>query len=152
MELDMLPLIEAKLAIAAPADVVWDVLTGAKTAPAWLGCLKYKKARLGRTFFMQPDPAKRAARNTSGAMHCEIIELSAPERFVFSWFTPGDPITTVTIELASSEHGTDVAITHAGWDQFPEDAIADMRDGLENSWTNHFLPALQLEVEKRVSR
>jgi len=151
MERDTQPLIEAKHAIAAPVDVVWDVLTGAKTAPAWLGCLSYKKARLGRVFYMQPDPAKRAARRKNGAMHCEILELSAPERFVFSWFAPGAPVTTVTIELEASAHGTEVALTHDGWDQFPPAAIAPVRDGLANSWTSHFLPALEREVEKRVS-
>ena len=104
------PLSDIKLSIMidAPLDVVWRNMTETDRVPLWLGCLKYEK-RLGQTFYMQQDADKRAANDIEGATHCEVLELSEPERFVFSWFLPGTPKTTVTIALAAvAENRTSV--------------------------------------------
>ena len=90
--------IEHRITIEASADRVWDLLTDPARVTAWLGCMEYR-AEVGHLFYMQPDAAKRAAGNTAGATHCEILEIAPPTRLAFSWFLPGTPRTTVTLTL-----------------------------------------------------
>lgn len=128
---------------------VWEVLTSEATVPHWLGCMDYRR-EVGATFFMQQDPALKAKHDTTGSTHCTIQLLDAPSKFVFSWFQPGTPETTVEIHLfADGADKTFVRLLHDGWDQFPPDAVRPFYDALSNGWRSAVLPNLKRAAEKK---
>lgn len=142
----LLPII-AETRIAAPIERVWSVLTGERTVPQWLGALDYK-AEVGSTFFMQQDPAKRAARDTDGATWCDVALLQKPHKFDFSWYVPGTPQTMVQISVFSE--GAEISfvrLMHDGWDDFEREAIEDFYNGLAAGWRDDVLPGLKRLVE-----
>ena len=140
--------IVAETAIDASAARVWDVLTSAKTVPQWLGAMDYTPV-VGATFFMQQDPELKARGDTSGATHCTIRLMDAPSKFVFSWFEPGTPETTVEFHVfAEGEGRTTVRLIHDGWDQFPADAVRPFYDQLSQGWRANGLPGLKRLAEK----
>ncbi len=142
-----LPSIVETIEIEASPTVVWRFLSDPALVPGWLGCMRFS-GTVGSTFFMQMDAEKRAADNVEGATHCEILELHAPERFVFSWFLPETPRTTVSIKLTGhAAGGTTVTLEHSGWDQFEPGAIEAIRSALEGGWRSFVLPGLKSAVE-----
>ncbi len=134
--------------IDAPRDAVWRTLTDPKQVPQWLGCMNYSGA-VGSTFHMQPDRARQAAGDISGATHCDLEELSAPEAIVFSWYMPGTPKTRVAIRLeALGVAKTRATLTHSGWNQFPPEMVAAIHQMLDGGWKSFVLPGLKREAEK----
>ncbi len=134
--------IEHRIMIEASADRVWDCLTDPVRVAAWLGCLQFR-TEVGHRFYMQPDPAKRAAGDIDGATHCEILEITPPTRLSFSWFLPGTPRTTVTLTLEARDGGvTQVTLTHTGWDQFEADDVRAIHEQLTLGWRDFVLPGL----------
>jgi uncharacterized protein YndB with AHSA1/START domain len=138
--------ISQSIDIAAPVERVWRVLTSEGLVEEWLGCLGYR-AVVGTVFYMQPDAARRAAGDATGATHCELLALEPPVLMTFSWFMPGTPKTTVNIALAPERGGTRVTLTHSGWDQFDPDQVRAIRDGLDGGWSSFVLPQLKRVVE-----
>jgi uncharacterized protein YndB with AHSA1/START domain len=133
--------------IEATPESVWTYLVEPEHVSVWLGCLRYEK-RVGHVFYMQSEAAKRREDDVSGATHCEVLELSEPSRFMFSWYVPDTPETTVTIDLAPrGAGGTRVTLEHAGWDRFEPDAILQIRNALEGGWRSYVLPGLKATVE-----
>ena len=162
--------IEHRITIEAGIDRAWEVLTDPSHVAAWLGCLQYR-AEVGHLFYMQPDPAKRAAGDIDGATHCEILEITPPTRLArhsspggsawrpskpadvrtvplrgrlaFSWFLPGTPRTTVTLTLEARDGGaTQVTLVHTGWDQFEADDVRAIHEQLTLGWRDFVLPGL----------
>ena len=60
--------------------------------------------------------------------HGEYLEISRPERLVFTWNSPSVQNTTVTVELREVEEGTEVTITH-------ELSSLDDCKGHQEGWT-----------------
>ena len=146
-EAPLVPIV-AETSINAPTARVWVALTSAATVPQWLGCMDYQPA-VGATFFMQQDPELKARRDTSGATHCTIQLMEQPSKFVFSWFEPGTPETTVEFHLfGEGDSTTTVRLIHDGWDQFPADAVRPFYDQLSTGWRHDVLPALKRLAEK----
>jgi uncharacterized protein YndB with AHSA1/START domain len=144
----LLPIV-AEIAISAPIDHVWDVLTAEASVPLWLGCMNYR-ASLGSTFHMQPDGAKREAGDTSGATHCDIVLLQQPNKFNFSWYVPGTPQTLVQISLFSEgPEQSFVRLLHFGCDQFPAAAVQGFYDQLKIAWGQAVLPNLKRVAEQK---
>jgi uncharacterized protein YndB with AHSA1/START domain len=146
---DVLLPIVAEIQIDAPIDHVWEIMTGEASVPGWLGCLDYRRA-VGTTFFMQPDPAKRAAGDRSGATHCDVVLLKPPHKFDFTWYVPGTPATLVEISLFSE--GPDrsfVRLVHSGWQQFPVDAVRAFHAQLAGGWKSAVLPGLKAAAGRR---
>ena len=132
--------------VDVPLDHLWDVMTGDTMVPQWLGCMNYA-ARAGHTFHMQSDAAKRASGDLSGATHCDVISLERPV-FLFSWYMPGTPKTTVSFRLeALGRERTRVIFEHAGWEQFPAEMVRGIRDALAGGWTSAVLPNLKRAAE-----
>lgn len=139
--------ISQSIAIAAPPERVWQVLVGEGLVEQWLGCIGYR-AEIGHVFYMQQDPAKRAAGDSTGATHCELLALDPPRQMRFSWFYPDTPKTEVTITLEATPDGTHVALLHSGWDQFEGEQIAAIRDALDGGWSSFVLPQLKAVAER----
>lgn len=148
---EALPPIVCSIAIDAPVDHVWRVLTAPEEVSHWLGCLRYT-GEPGSTFYMQPDAARRAADDLAGATHCDVESLEAPHRFTFSWYMPGTPKTFVHFLLESNGEGTDVTLRHEGWDQFPPEMVAPIRDMLAGGWSGFVLPSLRDRASESFAR
>lgn len=139
--------IEHAITIARPRTVVWTAMTEAGLVEEWLGCLNFRP-EIGATFYMQPDPARRAAGDIAGATHCELEALDAPARMRFSWFMPGTPKTHVELTLREDgPQSTSVRLVHTGWDQFDADQIRAIRDMLDGGWSSYVLPGLKRTAE-----
>ena len=133
--------------IDATRESVWRTLTDPTQVPGWLGCLNYTGEK-GSTFHMQPDRAKHAAGDVSGATHCDVEELDPPERFVFSWYMPGTPKTKVAIRLeALGPAKTRATLTHSGWDAFPPEMVRAIHQMLDGGWKSFVLPGLKKAAE-----
>ena len=144
----MLADIHESIDIEASPERVWETVTSPGLVAEWLGCLGFDGV-VGSTFYMQPDPAKRAAGDTSGATHCELEALDPPHSLLFSWFVPGTPKTHVRIELSgTSATSTRVRLTHSGWDQFDEAEMKGLRDMLAGGWKSFVLPSLKGVAER----
>ena len=138
--------IATDLVINRPPERVWEVMTREGLVEEWLGCMRYK-SEVGHIFYMQPDPAKRAADDVAGATHCEMLALDAPRVMRFSWFYPDMPRTEVEIRLTAEGESTRVNLVHRGWDQFDGEMIQQIRDGLAGGWSSYVLPALKRVAE-----
>jgi uncharacterized protein YndB with AHSA1/START domain len=144
---DVLRPILAEIAVEAPIERLWQVMTSEGTTPDWLGCMNYHAA-VGATFHMQPDAAKRKAGDVSGATHCDIITLKPPHKFDFTWYMPGTLQTVVEISLFSE--GPDrsfVRLVHSGWEQFPAEQVRVFHDQLAAGWRDNVLPNLKRAAE-----
>jgi uncharacterized protein YndB with AHSA1/START domain len=123
------------------------VLTGEASVPVWLGSMNYRPAT-GSTFHMQPDGARRAAGDITGATHCDIVLLQKPHKFNFSWYVPGTPQTLVQISVFSEGPSNSfVRLMHFGWDQFPPEAVQGFYDQLSTAWGGAILPSLKRRAE-----
>ena len=141
-----LPDLQHRITIEASVDRVWTAVTDPDHVADWLGCLQFRAAA-GHLFYMQPDAAKRAAGDTDGATHCEVLEITPPTRLAFSWFLPGTPKTTVTLTLAARDTGiTEVTLSHAGWDQFDRTQVQAIHEQLQHGWRDFVLPGLRRVV------
>lgn len=146
---EQLPAIIAEIAIEAPIGHVWDVMTSEATVPEWLGCMSYRR-ELGAVFYMQQDATRREGGDRAGATHCRVDVLEPPSRFVFAWFVPGTPETTVTIALREDRPGrTLVRLSHEGWDQFLAKMVKPFHEQLKSGWSSGALPALKRAAEQR---
>ncbi|HEX4298346.1 MAG TPA: SRPBCC domain-containing protein [Devosia sp.] len=142
----LLPIV-AEISIAAPMDKVWQVATGEATVAGWLGAIDYKAA-VGTTFFMQQDPARRAARDTEGATWCDVLLLEEPTKFAFSWYLPGTPKTMVQLDLSpDGPDRTFVRVIHDGWDDFEREAMEEFYEALARGWQDDVLPRLKKLAE-----
>jgi uncharacterized protein YndB with AHSA1/START domain len=135
--------IEAGIDISAPIERVWRVLTGEGLVEQWLGCQQFK-AELGHVFYMQPDAARRAANDITGAIHCQVERMEPPNRFVFTWYYPDQPKKTlVELTLQATPDGTRARLLHSGWGEFDEADVRAVRDTLVGGWTSYVLPNLR---------
>ena len=141
-----LPDITSAIEINAPIARVWRVLTEEDLVGHWLGCIGFR-AQVGATFYMQHDPARRAASDLTGATHCAIQEVTPPTCLRFSWFVPCTPETRVTIELSEADGVTTARLTHAGWDQFDADQLQAIHQMLSGGWRSAVMPGLKRVAE-----
>ena len=144
----MLADIAESIDVDASVERVWAVISTPELVAEWLGRLGFTGV-IGSTFYMQPDAAKRASGDTSGATHCELEALDPPRAMLFSWFLPDTPKTHVRIELTEvSPAATEVRLTHSGWDQFDEQEMKGLRDMLAGGWKSFVLPGLKDVAER----
>ncbi len=135
--------IDQSIEIDAPQARVWQALTEAGLVEQWLGCIGFRPEP-GALFYMQPDPAKRAAGDISGSTHCELEALEPPRLMSFTWFMPGTPKTLVCIELVpAGETRTVARLVHSGWERFDPEDVRAVRDMLDGGWSSFVLPGLK---------
>lgn len=101
--------IEITRLLRFPRQMVWQALTESAHLEAWLMPNDFLPV-VGRRFTFQTKPAP----GFDGIVHCEVLELLAPERLVIAW--RGGPLDTrVTFELKEAAEGTLLTLRHAGF-------------------------------------
>ena len=138
--------IQSIIEIARPREQVWRAVTEPDLVGRWMGCLRFLPAP-GHIFYLQPDRARRAAEDVTGAIACRIEVLDRPRRISFSWGFPDTPDTFVDIRLSNIAGGTHVRLTHSGWDRFDDRETEGVRGGLGHAWHDVALPALRRVAE-----
>lgn len=84
---------------AHPIERVWRALTSSEALAAWLMPNDFVPEAGHRfTFTTKPAPG------FDGTVHCQVLEIDAPTRMVWSW--KGGPIDT-TLTFTLTPHGTD---------------------------------------------
>lgn len=100
-------------------EVVWRALTTADLIGQWLMPNDFK-AELGHRFTFRAKPMG----DWDGTVQCEVLEITPPQRLVYSWKggsaqNPGYGSvldSTVTWTLDPVEGGTRLTLVHAGFD------------------------------------
>jgi uncharacterized protein YndB with AHSA1/START domain len=92
-----------------PLEAVWRAFATSDALAQWLMPNTFEP-RVGHRFEFQTKPAP----GFDGIVRCEVLELNAPHRLVFSWVGGGID-TRVTFELRAEASGTSVTLSHTGF-------------------------------------
>lgn len=95
-----------------PRQMVWHALTDSAQLGAWLMPNDFR-AEPGHRFTFRTKPAP----GFDGIVHCEVLELRAPERLVITW-RGGALDTRVSFELHNAGAGTRLVLRHQGFAGF----------------------------------
>jgi uncharacterized protein YndB with AHSA1/START domain len=94
-----------------PIDRVWHALTDPGMIERWLMTPNGFEAKVGARFILR----ETSRADCSGQVECEVLELSPPNRMVWSWRGAEDPTTTrLVIDLEVDERGTRLTLRHTG--------------------------------------
>ena len=94
-----------------PIDRVWHALTDPGMIERWLMRPDGYEAKVGARFILRETPHA----DCRGQVECEVLELSPPNRMVWSWRGAEDPTTTrLVIDLEVDERGTRLTLRHTG--------------------------------------
>jgi uncharacterized protein YndB with AHSA1/START domain len=94
-----------------PIDRVWQALTDPAMIERWLMRPDGYEAKVGARFTLRDTTGADCV----GQVECEVLELSAPHRVVWSWRGAEDPATTrLVIGLEADERGTRLTLRHTG--------------------------------------
>jgi uncharacterized protein YndB with AHSA1/START domain len=104
--------IDVTMTYPYPADRVWTALTSSEALSAWFMPNDFKPA-VGHRFTFCARPFR--ALGFDGTVRCEVLELSPPERMVWSW-AGGNIDTTVTFTLEETAEGTRLRMRQVGFD------------------------------------
>ena len=92
-----------------PIEKVWAVVTNASALSQWLMPTE-SELKLGQKFFLWEDFSSREI----GRVECELIEMAAPHRMVWSWKSQGqEKPSHLVFELESTEGGSNLTLKHA---------------------------------------
>jgi uncharacterized protein YndB with AHSA1/START domain len=99
-----------------PPEKVWVALTNRKAIAEWLMPNNFEP-EVGRKFRLQCDPFGPCA----GLNECEVLEVEAPRRLVYSWINgmrnrskmKGEPM-VITWTLIPEDGGTRLVLEHVG--------------------------------------
>ena len=101
--------IEITRILRYPREMVWQALTDAALLGAWLMPNDFRP-EIGHRFTFRTKPAP----GFDGTVHCEVLELSPPERLVIRW--QGGPLDTrVSFDLSETNEGTLLTLRHTGF-------------------------------------
>jgi uncharacterized protein YndB with AHSA1/START domain len=110
-------------------EVVWDALTTREAISAWLMPTDDFAAIIGHRFHFRTKPAL----GFDGLVTCEVLEVQAPNRLVFSW--QGGPLkqTIVTFDLQRDGNNTRLMLRHEGFQGLVPVLTANI---LKRGWIN----------------
>ena len=91
--------------VAYPREMVWEALTDGRQLAAWLMPNDFRP-EVGHRFTFTTKPAP----GFDGVVRCEVLDLRAPERLVFTW-KGGALDTVVSFDLSDSDPGAETVKT-----------------------------------------
>ena len=104
-----------------PVEAVWCALTDRRALAEWLMPNDFE-AQVGHKFIFKTDPMPLCG---PGVTHCQVLELEAPRRMVWSWDQvpkpgkPAPPTMTVEWRLAPEKDGTRLVLEQRGLEGQP---------------------------------
>jgi uncharacterized protein YndB with AHSA1/START domain len=111
---------------AKPIDAVWRAVTDQRILARWLMDNDFEP-RVGHKFTLRDPPTS----TWRGWVECEVLEMEAPRRMVWSWNSgmDGESTTRLTFELRVDGSGTRLTLCHNG------DALPLQKESLHAGWT-----------------
>jgi uncharacterized protein YndB with AHSA1/START domain len=110
-------------------------------------------ARRPRSCTMDPRPEGRIIEH--GPEHEEyvwgtVLTWEPPRRVAFTWHPGQDERAAQIVEVTFSDvaGGTEVVLTHSGFDRLAEEQAALVREGYNNGWESVFTSAFREHVEQ----
>jgi uncharacterized protein YndB with AHSA1/START domain len=95
-----------------PPERVWRALTEPQALGEWLMPSTFQP-KVGHVFQFRTDPAS----GFDGVIHCQVLEVDAPHRLVYSWLGGWAPQPTfVTWTLEPVAEGTKLRLDHTGFE------------------------------------
>ncbi|MFC7048570.1 SRPBCC family protein [Emcibacter nanhaiensis] len=127
-------MISLTLAIKAKPATVWSCLTNNEHIANWWGEEVSLEPRVGGTFeerWLDREGEERATRGTVKA-----VEENA--KLHLTWADPEWEVETeVIITLSPTEDGTELVLSHTGWEGFMGDLMDSLREDHEAGWQSH---------------
>lgn len=123
--------------LAHPPQAVWQALTDPAKLARWLMPTTFVPV-IGHRFTFTTMPVPR--QGFDGIVHCQVLQLRAPELLSISWRT-SDLDTTVTWRLVPEGRGTRLLLSHDGFDDRNPHPQATMRI-LGSGWRGHMITRL----------
>ena len=107
--------IRTSVFIRAPRDKVWAALTTAEGVDGWWGTRGSEvDLRPGGTITLRWRDWG-AEKDMNMDRECVVLEVAEPERLVYQWGDPADPLTTVEYELEERDGGTLLRVREHGF-------------------------------------
>ena len=122
--------------IAAPIERVWACLTETAQLRNWWNQGVRLDPRHGGSFEEPWTDAEGHQTVTRGT----VLGIYPPRKLQLSWTDEDWPIETeVSLELQPTRtgSGTRLALSHAGWQAFPEDDRDDLEEAHRSGWSHH---------------
>ncbi|WP_344234055.1 SRPBCC domain-containing protein [Kribbella hippodromi] len=138
---DDLTVIEVDQYFPHPPAKLWRALTTPELMAEWLMPNDFRPA-VGHRFTFQAKAVGQTG--FSGAIACEVLELTPPKRLRISWCDAADPdgmATEVAWTLQPEGKGTRLFLEHSGFD--PDDPTQQLaRRFMNGGWRSHVLRRL----------
>jgi uncharacterized protein YndB with AHSA1/START domain len=136
-----LPDIVRTIMMDAPINKVWNAVATQEGLAAWLMPNDFKPV-LGHKFTFVSQPK----RDWDGIVHCEVKELSPPNRLGFSW--EGSNLNQyVYFELREVSEQTEFTLVHAGWSE----EHMELREVMYHGW-GYITEGLREKIGERNGR
>lgn len=94
-----------------PPERVWRAITDPSLIERWMLMKNDFKAEVGHRFELHD-----VSGNWDGFMTCEVIDVQAPHKLVYSFMSAGmQSRTLVHIQLSATDEGTHLKLEHSGF-------------------------------------
>jgi uncharacterized protein YndB with AHSA1/START domain len=96
--------------LAHSPEKLWRALTESALIADWLMANDFA-AVVGHRFTLRTEPAH----GWNGVVEGEVLEVEAPRRLVYTWFSEGGPDTVVAWTLEPAAEGTRLVMEQSGF-------------------------------------
>lgn len=102
--------IRQEVELPFPVERVWKALTDAREVSQWKSTSDIRPVK-GARFRLVEKPTPQ----WDGVIQCEVLEVDAPSRLVYSWQLPGEGLHRVEWTLRATPKGTLLRVRHTGF-------------------------------------
>jgi uncharacterized protein YndB with AHSA1/START domain len=118
--------IEHTVTVDAAPEEVFRALTDASELERWFPSSVESDARLGGAYRYSFEFPEDASRNHTYAG--TYTAFDPPRRVAYDWQTNDGP-TSVEFRVAPSRGGSEVSLSHTGWDAHTDEGVDEFRQG-----------------------
>ena len=123
-----------RLRISRPVEAVWAGLTERQRMAQWWGEHVDLEAEPGGRFVERWSNDAGRPVETVG----RVTRFAPPQCLEMTWADDDWPVTTcVSVRLEAAPDGTWLTLEHSGWDRFPGNDGAKLRDEHAVGWARH---------------
>ncbi len=125
--------IEKEIDVNTSPMKVWEALSNPMLLAKWWQEGMKLEPKVGGEFY---EPWKDA--NGSAQLATGIVEAVIPQKYLqFSWVEKpweANQKTVCSFELTEIQSMTRLSLIHSGWDRFPAERAATLKNGFEAGW------------------
>jgi uncharacterized protein YndB with AHSA1/START domain len=118
--------IEHTVTVDAPPEAVFRALTDASELERWFPSAAESDPRPGGAYTYRFEFEQDTSRNHT--YEGTYTDFETPGRVAYDWRTNAGP-TTVDFRVKPSGDGSEVALSHTGWDAHTDEGVEEFRQG-----------------------